>query len=118
MQKFQYDHTEDWKALTANVATIDHGESWPSTIVVHGETAFPVISFTESQRAFIAAARVGQGKVMHWAHESYFYTMAEQDDDADQLLLNAIQWMSDKEQPIIGIAPQLTELATFLGSHN
>ena len=64
--------------LTENIEAIDNGDSWPSTIVIHGDTAFPVVSFTESQRAFIAAARVGDGKVMHWAHESYFYGTSEE----------------------------------------
>ena len=113
-----YNHQSDWETLTENIEAIDNGDSWPSTIVIHGDTAFPVVSFTESQRAFIAAARVGDGKVMHWAHESYFYGTSERTDDAGQLLLNAIAWMSPKSQPVIGLGPNLNSLATFLGNHN
>lgn len=112
--KCHYDFISDWEFLTHNVSTLTHGESWPSTLVVHGDTAFPIALFNESQRAFIAAARVGEGKLMHWGHESYFYSLSETTDDSPQLLLNAISWMSEKETPIIGIGTGMNALANYL----
>ncbi len=114
----KYDYTEDWRALTKNVRQIDHGQSWPSTLVAYGPSSFPVVSFAESQRAFVAAARVGEGKAMHWGHDTYLQNPSAATDDSAQLLRNAIDWMGQEETPIIGVPPGMTNLASFFGQLN
>lgn len=108
-----FDPTHDHTALTKGVSLLDAQGGLPSPLVVFGETAFPVV-LDEGHHAFVAAAREGQGKVLVYGHETYMNDGLYADADADQLLKNAVSWMSPKESPTIGIEPGLASLESFL----
>jgi hypothetical protein len=108
-----YDWTSDWEALTQGVTTIESGESLPSSTVVWGDTAFPVI-LDEANIPFVTAARVGEGRAFQVGHESYIGGGLTGDGDTGQLIRNAVQWVSAAPAPVIGIEQGLSSLATFL----
>ena len=110
-----FDWTSDWEALTGGVEVIESGGSLPSSTVVWGETAFPVV-MDESGRAFVSAARVGDGRAFHVGHEGHIGGGVDGEGDTDQLVRNAVAWVSAVEQPTIGIEAGMTSLATFLES--
>jgi hypothetical protein len=106
-----YDFKADYLALTAGMSTVETTGA-PSLLVLHGPTAFPVV-VDESKRPFIAAARVGQGKVLVTGHESYLYATTG---DSKKLVVNAAAWMAPAGSTV-GIDPSLaTVAATFSGA--
>ncbi len=108
-----FNWSSDWEALTDGVEVIESGGSLPSSTVVWGEMAFPVI-LDEANRAFVTAARVGQGRVFHVGHESHIGGAVDGEGDTDQLVRNAVAWVSATEQPVIGVEEGMTTLAAFL----
>jgi Peptidase M60, enhancin and enhancin-like/N-terminal domain of M60-like peptidases len=106
---------KDHAAITQGVSMIDLGGAVPSALVVYGDTAFPVAVDAENH-AFIAAARVGQGKALHYGHET-FIAGGLADPGVAKLLLNTIAWMAPGKAPAVGVEPGLDQLSTFLGQH-
>ena len=96
-----YDPAADFAALTDGVAIIDSGGALPSSLVVHGRTAFGVV-FDESERAFIAAARAGMGRLVVFGHEAHLGGLLDNESDIDQLAANAITWTTQTEAPVVG----------------
>jgi hypothetical protein len=108
-----YDWTADWEALTAGVTTIESGEALPSATVVWGEYAFPVI-LDENHMPFVTAALAGDGRVVQVGHESMIGGAVDGEGDTDQLVRNAVAWVSAVDEPVIGVEDDLVTLATFL----
>lgn len=106
-----FDETADFLRLTDGVQTIDSGGALPSSLVVHGDTAFGVV-FDESERAFIAAARVELGRVVVFGHEAHLGGLLDNASDLDRLASNAILWTTHADAPVVGA---IEGFADFLG---
>jgi hypothetical protein len=109
----RYDPTEDWLALVKNVDSIPIDGAYFSTLVSHGDMAFPVI-MDASNRALVAAARRGDGRVFHVGHESLIGGALSGDGDAAALFLNAIDWAGPAESSVIGVQSGYTSAGNLL----
>jgi hypothetical protein len=107
-----YDWAADWAVLTEGVGWIDLGGSVPSSLISHGDTAFPVI--LKDNRAAVVAARVGEGKAVHLGHESLFGAKLLGTDDTRRLIGNALEWMSPDGPPKVGLLESKTALESYL----
>ncbi|WP_437929881.1 M60 family metallopeptidase [Sorangium sp. So ce291] len=107
---------KDHAALTQGITSIDVGGALPSALVVYGDTAFPV-AVDAAHNAYIAAARVGAGKVVHYGHDAFLGDLLYADLGAATLLLNTLAWMSPAKKPTVGVQPGLYVLAEFLTRH-
>ena len=112
-----YDPHEDFKYLTKGVEKIENGGGIPSSIVVYGDRAFPVV-LDDKDRPFIAAALVGDGHLMHIGHETHLRDAIEGDGDTDQLIQNTVKWMTQglSDSPVIGVQKKsgLSTIKNFL----
>ena len=98
-----WDWTDDWLFLTDGVGTIESGGSLPSSLVVHGEAAFPVI-LDEGNRTFVAATRHGAGRAVVFTHEGYLGSF-DGPGDMPRLVENAVRWVGgDAEGAVVGLA--------------
>jgi hypothetical protein len=88
-----FDWGDDWRELTQGVSVLEGGGSLPSSLVVHGNTAFPVF-LDENDRTFIAAGLYGAGRFLVVGHESYLHGHPTPGDDQDVLSANAPSWMA------------------------
>jgi len=111
-----FNWTADWNTITEGITTLEYGTFFPSTMVVYGPTAFPVVFDQEQNHSTIAAARVEDGKVLYFGHEAHLFSGLSTDNEATRLILNTIGWMSDSSNPVIGVAPGLTLTAEFLAA--
>jgi len=105
-----FDPSTDYAELTKDVHSLESGEAAPSAMVVYGPTAFPVVLDGDS-RAFVAAARVGNGRVVAYAHEAFLAGGFDGADDRATLATNAVRWASQKASPVVGLGPGLELLA-------
>ncbi|MEC9070823.1 MAG: M60 family metallopeptidase, partial [Myxococcota bacterium] len=113
--KCTFNPLTDWAWLTQDVETVVSGGSMPSSLVIHGDTAFPVV-FDDGNRAVIAAARVDDGKALHVAHETHLGGALFAEGDSGQLLLNTVSWMTQGfDDPVIGVANGMSGATQFLG---
>lgn len=94
-----FDCSVDYKALSSGVGSIELGGSYPSQLIVHGESACPLLVDAPG-RSFAAFARYGDGKVLHMGHEGL---LSAGKGDSERLVLNALSWASAKEQPQVGV---------------
>ncbi len=108
-----YNWTADWRILTADVETVVNGGSLPSRAVVWGERSFPVL-WTEGGAVFVAAARVGEGHVLHLGHESQVGSALTGSGDAATLVRNAIAWMAPGGSPRIGLSSGMSATRSWL----
>ena len=109
-----FDPTADYLALTQDVHMIDSGQAQPSRLVVWGPEAFPVV-VDEATRPFVAAGRVGPGRVLLFGHEGYLSSVENQDGDADQLLQNGVEWIAAGRTGLrVGLEPGLESLGAEL----
>ncbi|XP_053363856.1 TRPM8 channel-associated factor homolog [Clarias gariepinus] len=96
------DFKEDLKFLLQGVSEFDvRGESLASDVMAHGPLAFPV-AFTPCGKAFIAGAYYGQGRIIVVTHEGYLGR-----DSLSVFLINALRWLDEGRNGVIGIVPQL-----------
>ncbi len=79
-----------------------------SEVMVHGPLAFP-IAVTPAEKAFIAGAYYGQGRVILVSHEGYMGR-----DSLSTFLINAIKWLDEGRKGVIGILPSLNAAHTVL----
>ncbi len=107
---------EDYAALTQGVTTILSGGMLPSSLILHGDGALPVVA-DEAGRVFIAAARAGKGRAFVFAHEGYLKGALTGDGDVGQLALNALAWVAPTEQPTVGVLTGFSALHSFLEEH-
>ena len=105
----------DLAALTKGVSRLQANGSYASTLLTHTANAFPVVLDNDGH-PFIAAARVGSGRVMHVGHERYVSAALFDASDGGQLIENAVAWMTTTDDPRIGVAGELTEMADFLAN--
>lgn len=110
-----YDPRSDWQILTNGVGSVDLGGSQPDSFVVWGETAFPVV-LDELHRAFVVAARAGQGRVVAFGHEGQLTQGPSDPGDGDRLVENALRWAGQGESPRVGVAPEFQGLADRLAA--
>ncbi|XP_059389379.1 TRPM8 channel-associated factor homolog [Carassius carassius] len=100
---------DDLKFLLEGVSEFDvRGGTIASEVLVHGPLAFP-IAVTPDEKAFIAGAYYGQGRVILLSHESYIGR-----DSLSTFLINAIKWLDEGRKGVIGIIPSLQEAHTVL----
>ncbi len=111
-----YDPAKDYQTLTEGVEFIDSEDSWPGSMVVHGDTAFPVI-LDEGHLSVVAAARVESGRAVVLGHETHLGGALSNSGDTDQLMLNAVGWSSATEAPVVGVESGLTQLSSFLSDN-
>lgn len=109
----EFDPAMDYLALVEGVSFLEAGGAVPSAMVVHGDTAFPVALDADGS-AIVAAARVGEGRVVAYAHEAFLAEGFEGNDDRETLARNAVRWAGRKESPVVGLAPGLGALANWL----
>jgi hypothetical protein len=103
----------DIAALTKGVERLQAEGSYSSTLLTHTANAFPVVRDNDGH-PFIAASRVGSGRVMHFGHERYLSGGLSDDGDTARLVENAVAWLAPKDDPRIGVAGEFTELTDFL----
>lgn len=108
----RFDHAADHAALTDGVRTINLGSSLASALVVHGDSAFPVV-FDDRHATFVAAARAGDGRLVEWGHEGLMDNPRNPTDDRGRLLLNAARWAA-RGRTVFGVEGSRTELRAFL----
>lgn len=108
-----FDCSVDYTALSAGVSTIEQGGSLPSLLIVHGESACPVV-VDEAGRTFVAMARYGSGRVLHTGHEGMITAPQDQGGDNAALLLNALRWAGQSATPVVGVEPGMESLAGWL----
>ncbi len=99
-----FDCSVDYKTLSSGVGSIELGGSYPSQLIVHGESACPLLVDAPG-RSFAAFARYGDGKVLHVGHEGL---LGVGKGDSERLVLNALAWGSAKEQPRVGVESGLS----------
>ena len=106
----------DYGALSEGVGEIVHGESAPGELVLYGERSFPVVVDPEG-KPFVAASRLGEGRVAAFSHTLYFgNTALDAPSGQGRLLANALRWAAGSETPVVAIAPSLPELEAFLSA--
>ena len=98
-----FDWSDDWRQLTAGVSVLEGGGSLPSSLVVHGDRAFPVV-LDENDRTFIAAGLYGDGRFLVVGHEGYLHGHPTDDDDQDLLSANAPSWMAQAAREDVTVA--------------
>lgn len=108
-----FDPTADWTALTAGVATLELGGSQPDSFVAWGEHAFPVIQ-DEAERAYVAAARLGDGRAVAFGHEGMLQFSPDDAGDGAQLVDNALRWAGRAAEPRVAVSPDFPALAERL----
>ncbi|XP_053362985.1 TRPM8 channel-associated factor homolog [Clarias gariepinus] len=103
------DFKDDLKFLLQGVSEFDvQGGALASELMAHGPLAFP-IALTPCGRAFIAGAYYGQGRIIVAGHEGYFGR-----DSLSSFLINAIRWLDEGRNGVIGIMPQLKDAHRIL----
>ncbi|XP_062872473.1 TRPM8 channel-associated factor homolog [Trichomycterus rosablanca] len=96
------DFKEDLEFLLQGVSEFDvQGAALGSELMAHGPLSFP-IALTSCGRAFIAGAFYGQGRIIVASHEGYLGR-----DSLSTFLINAVRWLDEGRNGIIGIMPQL-----------
>uniref|UniRef100_UPI003AAB2FEB TRPM8 channel-associated factor homolog n=1 Tax=Centroberyx gerrardi TaxID=166262 RepID=UPI003AAB2FEB len=96
------DFKEDLEFLLKDVSEFDiQHSSVPSEVLVHGQLAFP-IGTTQDERAFLAGAYYGHGRVIVVTHEKYFNRQ-----ELAQFWNNALHWLSQGRKGQIGVHPSL-----------
>ena len=106
--------SQDHGALSAGVGEIVHGESAPGELVVYGDRAFPVV-VDPSGKPFVAASRLGEGRVAAFSHTLYFGN-ADLAGASGQgrLLRNAILWAANRPDPVVAVGEGLPQLEAFI----
>ncbi|XP_052473198.1 TRPM8 channel-associated factor homolog isoform X2 [Carassius gibelio] len=100
---------DDLKFLLEGVSEFDvRGGTIASEVLVHGPLAFP-IAVTPDEKAFIAGAYYGQGRVILLSHEGYMGR-----DSLSTFLISAIKWLDEGRKGVIGIIPSLQAAHTVL----
>ena len=95
-----WDWSEDWAFLTEGVESLDSGGMLPSSFVVHGPSAFPVV-LDEENHAFVVAARHGGGRVVALGHEGYLGgSLDGAGSGIGRLVHNAVRWVGGDEGSI------------------
>ncbi|KAL1278899.1 hypothetical protein QQF64_025572 [Cirrhinus molitorella] len=103
------DFKDDLHFLLEGVSEFDiRGEAVPSEVMVHGPLAFP-IAVTPDEKAFIAGAYYGKGRVILLTHEWFMSR-----DSLSTFLINAIKWLDQDRKGVIGIEPRLKPARTVL----
>ena len=111
---YAFDTSADQASLLSGVMNIESGDRVPSSILTHSEAAFPLV-VDEDNKTFIAAALVGEGRVLHLGHETHLSNALSGSGDTDQLIRNTLSWMSNGViDPIIVIHPDLYILKAFI----
>ncbi|XP_067307131.1 TRPM8 channel-associated factor homolog [Pseudorasbora parva] len=96
------DFKDDLEFLLQGVSEFDvQGGSIASEVMVHGPLAFP-IAVAPGEKAFIAGAYYGQGRVILVSHEGYLSR-----DSLSTFMVNAIKWLDEGRKGVIGIQPGL-----------
>ncbi len=108
-----FDWTADWEALTQGVETIESGESLPSSTVVWGDLAFPVI-LDESNLPFVTAAHAGDGRVVQVGHEGYLSGGLTGDGDTGRLIRNALEWVAGVPEPTVGVEDGMSSTLSWV----
>ena len=108
-----YEVADHWAALTQGVGSIDFGGGAPSTLVVHGPGAFPLITDGDGDIGAAAALVPGGGRVVVWSHGNQLGGQLGVADGA-RLAENAARWAGDAAQPVVGVAGDLAQLSATL----
>ena len=96
-----YDCSEDYAALTADLDTVDVGDSLPSSLVVFGPRACLTL-LTSQNETVVASSRAGDGRLVVFGHEGY---LGGQSEDSTRLLQNAARWAGGG---VVGLSPDLS----------
>ncbi|XP_036412626.1 TRPM8 channel-associated factor homolog [Colossoma macropomum] len=95
--------------LLQGVSELDiQGKAVPSEVLVHGPLAFP-IGFTTDEKAFLAGAYYGKGRVIVASHEAYLGC-----ESLSTFMINAVYWLDKKPNGVIGVVPELKEVYSLL----
>ncbi|KAF0243232.1 MAG: hypothetical protein FD180_3497 [Planctomycetota bacterium] len=107
----------DAKVLLEGVKEIA-GPGVPGTIAAWGAKAFPVVlagAGGDAHVPVVAAARLGRGRIVAFAHDGYGSAAAQEKGDTGTLMVNAVRWAAGTARaPKIGVVG--SDLATFLGA--
>jgi len=75
------------------------GPGLPGSLCVFGENAFTVITAQATDAAvepLVAAARLGEGRVIAFGHEGFFSAEALANEGTEKLLVNALHWSAPR----------------------
>ncbi|XP_076023439.1 TRPM8 channel-associated factor homolog [Genypterus blacodes] len=104
------DFEADLEFLLHDVSEFDlQGECLPSEVLAHGPLAFP-IGTTQDAQAFLAGSYYGQGRVIAVTHEEFLGR-----ETLHHFWHNAIHWLDEGRQGVIGVLPQLNDAFNILG---
>lgn len=96
-----FDESSDYLAITDGASTILSGNSLPDSMVLYGPTAF-VVALDEQAHPFMAAARVGDGKMFHVGHETHL--RFDGVGTSHRLLFNVLEWITGGDlEAVIGV---------------
>ncbi len=104
---------QDIDRLLEGIDTLEWGGALPDSIIVHGRRAFPV-AVSENSRTFIAAARPGEGRVLHVSHESLMNFEGDELAGKRRFLENAMNWLLEGRGMRVLVEPGLEALRTSL----
>ncbi|MBM4007914.1 MAG: hypothetical protein FJ292_10260 [Planctomycetes bacterium] len=79
---------------------------WTGQLCVFGDGAFAVVTGdagSETRLPAVAAARLGKGRMVGFAHNGYFDKTQLATADTTRLLLNAVRWAAHKDRPRIAV---------------
>jgi hypothetical protein len=106
----------DVEALLAGVSDIA-APGWPGCLSVYGPEAFVVVtgsSSREIQAPVVAAARMGEGRIVALGHNGYFGAEALRTGDTGRLILNAVSWLAVGAEPRVLVQSLDDTLALLL----
>ncbi|KAM4035796.1 TRPM8 channel-associated factor homolog [Anomaloglossus baeobatrachus] len=101
--------SEDYKSLVKGIKNLDFsGSSVPCSLLLIGDTAFPVVVSPE-KHVLIAASRYGKGRIVVMTHETYMDHPQFMD-----FLKNAISWLKPSSEAVIGVDTDFRSLEKTL----
>jgi hypothetical protein len=78
----------------------------PGLLCVFGEKAFPVVvggAGRRGRQAVVAAARIGAGRAVAFAHNGYFEARNLAVGDTGRLMENAVRWLAGRRAPRVAV---------------
>lgn len=100
---------EDLELLLDGVSEFDiRGDAVPSEVLIHGPLSFP-IGITPDDKAFLAGANYGQGRVIVATQESYL-----SHEPLSRFLRNAVLWLDKGRKGLVGVSPKLRGVTDLL----
>jgi hypothetical protein len=83
-------------------------------IILFKENSFPILLSSKDEKTIVAAATMGKGKIVAFAHDGFFGEEGVKNTQTGQLISNAIRWSANKKNEPVVLVRDLDLLATYL----